>query len=427
MSELQNKLKEISTELGVLEIKEGRTAEDETRIDALVVEFKEVKDKAEKDEARNKEMEAVRKTLTTVINMPPKPDIKEEGSQFRSFGEFIQTVVYNPADSRLIRRSLPITTGKEKRDLTFGTQGAILVPDQFISMIKQVNLGEAVVRPRASVIPAGDIPDQGVEMPALDQTAADGSGLYGGIKVVWTAEGVPKTETDTDVKLIELDPKEVAGWIELTDKLLRNAPAIDTLIGTLFRGAISASEEVEFLAGTNPATRPTGIVGHAGTIGINRGIANRILYADLVNMFASSFGLGLVWVAAKSALPQLMTMKDFEAADSDAPNLVFHPDARTGILGSLLGLPLLYTDLTPTIGNPGDLMLANFPYYLIKDGYGVEVRSDMGYTNFKSNRTTIKAFWNVDGKPWLTAPIILRDAVTQVSPFVILDDVSVSS
>jgi len=429
MSELQKKLKEISDELGKLETKEGRTAEDENRIDELIVEFKEVKDKAEKEESRKKELDEIKRSMTEAVNMPPKPAIETgpEESEFKSFGEFIQTVVYNPSDPRLVRRNITGKAGKEKRDLTFGTQGAVLIPDQFISVIRKVDMGEAIVRPRASVIPAGDIPDQGVEMPALDQTAKNGSGLYGGIKVAWVEEGEEKDETDTDFKLIELDPKEVAGWIELTDKLLRNKAGIETLLGTLFRGAISASEEIEFLAGVNPATRPTGIIGHAGTISINRGTANRILYADLVNMFASSFGLGAVWVAAKSALPQLMTMKDFEAADSDAPSLVFQPDARTGILGSLLGLQLLYTDLTPTIGNPGDLMLANFPYYLIKDGYGIEVRSDMGYTKFKSNRTILKAFWNVDGKPWLTAPITLRDSTTEVSPFVILDDPAVSS
>jgi HK97 family phage major capsid protein len=122
----------------------------------------------------------------------------------------------------------------------------------------------------------------------------------------------------------------------------------------------------------------------------------------------------------------MMQMKDFEASESDAPNLVFQPDARTGVLGTLLGLPLVYTDLLPALGGKGDLMLANFQYYLIKDGYGVEIAASE-HVYFTTNRTVIKAFWNVDGKPWLTAPITLRDKVTKVSPFVILDVPSIGS
>ncbi len=426
MKELQKRLQEVADELEKLETQESRSAEDDAKIDSLIAEFKEFKGKIEQEVQRNAELEQIRKSLTTVVNKPAVKVIEPEERKFTSFGEFVQAVVYNPGDERLVKRGLD---GLIKRDLSVGTpaKGGYLVPDEFIPQIKQVTAGEAVVRPRASVMPAGDIPDQGVEIPALDQTAADGTGLYGGVKVVWTGEGEDKTKTDTGFKLIELDPKEVAGYIILTDKLLRNAPAIDTFVGTLFKGAISAAEEAEFLAGTNAATRPTGIIGHAGTINVNRAVANRIQYADIVNMFAASFGTGVVWVASKSALPQLLTMKDFEAADSDAPNLVFQPDARTGVLGSLLGLPLIYTDLLPTIGGKGDLMLANFAYYLIKDGYGIEVRSDDGYTEFVKNRTYIKAFWNVDGKPWLTAPLTLRDGVTKVSPFVVLDVPAVSS
>jgi HK97 family phage major capsid protein len=418
MNELQKRLKVISDELQVLEVKEGRSAEDDNRIDSLLVEFQEVKGRAEKDESRKKEVENVRKSMTEVVNQPGKIDTKQEDKSFRSLGEFIQTVAYNPADPRLAKRVQSVGTT---------TAGGFLIPDQFISTLKQVGGGEAVVRPRASVIPAGDIPDQGIEMPALDQTATDGDGLYGGVKVVWVTEGADKTETSTAFKLIELDPKEVAGYIELTDKLLRNAPAIDTLLGTLFRGAISFAEESEFLAGTNSTTRPTGIITHAGTITVGRTTANRILYADVVDMFSHSFGTGLNFVAGKSTLTQLLTMKNFEAADSDAPSFAFQPDPRMGMAGTLLGIPLLYTDLLPALGTAGDLMLADFKFYLIKDGYGIEVKSDNGYSGFIKNRTIIKAFWNVDGKPWLTNHIHLRDSSSIVSPFVILGDVGAGS
>ncbi|MFA5463344.1 MAG: phage major capsid protein [Methanofastidiosum sp.] len=430
LQEIIKRMQEIAKEVEEVGSKENLTPEDEKRVDELSVEFKELKDKKEKAEKTEAALKEARDFLNKPITQPIKPadDKGTPKGQFRNLGEFIQAVAMenktHRADPRLTEvRELSVSGG----DTPGGTKGGYLIPDEFLPTIKMVSLGEAVVRPRASIIPAGDIPDQGVEMPALDQTAVDGTGLYGGIEVDWITEGNEKTEADTGFKLIELDPKEVAAHIVVTDKLLRNTSALETLIASLFRGAISAAEEIEFLTGTHSSTRPTGIIGHAGTIAINRATSNRITYADIVNMFASSFGVGnYVWVASKSALPQLMQMKDFEASESDAPNLVFQPDARTGVLGTLLGLPLVYTDLLPALGGKGDLMLANFQYYLIKDGYGVEIAASE-HVYFTTNRTVIKAFWNVDGKPWLTAPITLRDKVTKVSPFVILDVPSIGS
>jgi HK97 family phage major capsid protein len=425
LKEIIKRMQEIAVEVEAIEKKETLTPEDEKRFDELAVEFKELEDKKKVATERESSLKSIRDFGNKAVDPPVKPadDKGTPAGEFRNFGEFVQAIAYEYREHKANPKLAAI------RELSVGTpaKGGYLVPDAFIDTIKMVSLGEAVVRPRASVIPAGSQPDQGVDMPALDQTASDGTGLYGGIEVEWITEGATKPEQDSGFKLVELNPKEVAGHIIVTDKLLRNTGGLETLLGTLFRGAISAAEESEFLAGTNAATRPTGIISHAGTIAVNRATANRITYADIVNMFASSFGIGnYVWVAAKSALPQLMQMKDFEAADSDAPNLVFHPDARTGVLGTLLGLPLVYTDLTPTLGTKGDLMLANFQYYLIKDGYGIEIAASE-HVYFTTNKTVIKAFWNVDGKPWLTAPITLRDAATEVSPFVCLDVPAVGS
>ncbi len=425
LKEIIKRMQEIAKEVEEIGGKENLTPEDEKRVDELSVEFKELKDKKEKAEKTEAALKEARDFLDKPITQPTKPvdDKVVPKAQFRNLGEFIQAVAkefaYREKDSRLA----------EVRQLSVGTpeKGGYLIPDEFLPTIKMVNLGEAVVRPRASVIPAGDIPDQSVEMPALDQTATDGTGLYGGISSSWIEEGDIKPETTIGFKLIKLEPHEIASKIYVTDKMLRNSASIETFVANLFRNEMISQEETEFLTGTNAATRPTGIISHAGTIAVNRATSNRITYADIVNMFASSFGVGnYVWVASKSALPQLMQMKDFESAESDAPNLVFQPDARTGVLGTLLGLPLVYTDLLPTLGSKGDLMLANFQYYLIKDGYGPEVKASDA-PKFEYNITTIKAFWNVDGKPWLTAPITLRDGSTQVSPFVVLDVPSVGS
>jgi HK97 family phage major capsid protein len=130
-------------------------------------------------------------------------------------------------------------------------------------------------------------------------------------------------------------------------------------------------------------------------------------------MFASALAAG-VWVASPTLIPQLATMVD------TGNHIIWQPNAREGIPGTLLGLPLLFNERSPVLGTKGDLILANFQYYLIKDGFGVALAASP-HRKFEFNITIIKAFWNVDGKPWLTAPITLEDGATQMSPFVVLD------
>jgi hypothetical protein len=65
-------------------------------------------------------------------------------------------------------------------------------------------------------------------------------------------------------------------------------------------------------------------------------------------------------------------------------------------------------------------VLVNCEYYLIKDGSGPFVDSSP-HVHFTSNRTVIKIFWNVDGKPWLSEPLHLEGSKTNtISPFVVL-------
>jgi HK97 family phage major capsid protein len=132
-------------------------------------------------------------------------------------------------------------------------------------------------------------------------------------------------------------------------------------------------------------------------------------------MFArAKFGGKLVWIGSQTCLPQLMTMVD------TGNHLIWQPSAREGVPSTLLGVPFLLNDQSPVLGTEGDLILVDLDYYLIKDGSGISI-SASEHPLFTQNRTIIKAFWNVDGQPWLTTPLLARDGVSTVSPFVVLD------
>ena len=349
------------------------------------------------------EIGALRKSYTQGDGEAKQHPAKEVLGDWRNFGEFVADLRFAPEGKRM--------TQYKELNMTVGAQGAVLVPPQFRDTLLQITPQDAVVRPRATVIPAGDPPDADITMPALDQSGANG--VYSGVTVTWIAEGALKHEDEPTFLEVTLSPFEVAAWTAVTDKLLRNAPAASQIVSTLLRRAILAAEDVAFLTGGG-AGQPAGVLGHAATIVTARAGAGTITYPDLVGMYARALmGGPLVWVASPTTMPQLMTMVDAGG------NLLWQPNARDGSPGTLLGYPLIINQRSPVLGAEGDLLLADFNYYLIKDGSGIFVDASK-HMLFTSNQTIIKAFWNVDGQPWMTTPLLLEDGVSTVSPFVAL-------
>lgn len=341
--------------------------------------------------------------IPTLNNPGEGIDVENRGEpKWDHFGEFLYAVRFNPADPRLQRRDMSVSVPES---------GGYLVPTEYRTEILMVDPQSAIVRPRATVIPAGSQPDAEVSMVALDQSGD--KGVYSGVTVQWIGEGEEKPKTEPSLREISWAPHEVAGHVVVTDKLLRNAPAAGTLVQTLLRQAINAAEDHAFIAGDGDG-KPLGILNSGATIYVNRETANQISYEDLVAMYSRmKFGGSLVWIGSQSLLPQLMTLRDY------AGNLIWQPNAREGAPGTLLGIPFLLNERSPALGQKGDLVLADLQYYVIKDGAGVFIEASQ-HVHFTSNKTVIKAFWNVDAKPWLTTPIKQENGF-EVSPFVALD------
>lgn len=372
-----------------------RLAAEVTRMDEVIKQAKEIIEEGSRGEPQDPD---------------PQPTAPES---FRELGDFLQAVRFNPSDTKLKFRERPIDSEKRQLSMGVGAAGGFLVPEQFSTEIKQVDPQSAVIRPRAQVIPPGDPPDAAITIPALDQSGA--RGVYSGVTVTWIAEGHEKPETEPEFAEIKLEPQEVAAHTVVTDKLLRNSAAAGALVSALLRKAIIAAEDTAFLAGTGIG-QPLGIIGHPATINVARAGAGAIAYADIVGMYSSLlFGGRLAWIASPTTLPQLMTLADPGAGGT----LIWQPNAREGAPGTLMGLPVIINQRSPVLGALGDLMLVDLDYYLIKDGSGISVAMSE-HPRFTWNQTIIKAWWNVDGQPWMTTPLLLEDGVSQVSPFVAL-------
>lgn len=424
---------------------EGRelTAEEEKQFNDLEQEYAELDAKiktAQAAEERKAKLAARGEELNAPQNEPHRPSASALGGMpvqekklddggFSSLGEFLNAVRFGDPRGRLA--NIPVNQGqgggykvpdalaqkmvpglRNEWQMGVGEDGGYAVPEQHdTSRIWRLNGPANIVRSRATVIPAGDPPDASLTFPALNQGA---NGAYGGVEVTWIGEGDEKPDTDAKLLEVTLTPQEVAATTVVTDKLLRNWSAGSAFIEGLLRAAMAHAEDVAFLTGDGTG-KPTGVVGAAGAVAINRTTANDVTYEDVLAMLTRHYtGGSAVWVANLNLLPKIALMSDADG------NIIFGSgDMSRGLPATLLGIPIVFTAKMPGVGTKGDLALVDFGQYLIKDGSGPFVAASE-HVLFKQNKTVIKCFWNVDGKPWVPAPLALEDGTT-VSPYVVLD------
>ncbi|MFD1675414.1 phage major capsid protein [Alicyclobacillus fodiniaquatilis] len=416
------------------------TTEEVSAFDALDTEIEglDADIKAERAKIEREQKVAARENeLEKPLNTPFRPSSLEtqakklDNGGFKNLGEFLDAVRFGDSKGRIEAltkdaqhsNGIPVPEAfhasfmpqyRNEFSVGTGSDGGIMVPGRFDPTIQKLDPESYIVRSRAMEIAAGDPPDGKVTMPALSQGS---NGVYGGVQVNWVSEGEGAEDTDAKFGEIELLPQEVNAQMTVTNKLLRNWDAFSSFATNLMQGAIAEAEDIAFLNGSGVG-KPLGVVNAKGAISVPRQTANSISYMDTIMMLQGLYPASrskAVWIASQSIMAQIATLKD------EAGNYIYiQGDATRAIPATLAGIPIIFTGKTSTIGNKGDLMLIDFSAYLVKDGSGPFVETSQ-HVKFAQSKTVIKVTWNVDGQPWLTAPLTLADGATKVSPYVLLD------
>lgn len=407
MSDTTNKMRGI---LDKADAEKRNLSDDETKeyqtLENSIGELRAAIEREEKLEALESEMrQVVRKLEGPAVIIDGKSN---DDKSFRNIGEFVYTIAANPRDKRLEEF--------RAQSMADGSLGGFAVPPQFRQDLLSVAPQAALVRPRATVIPAGTPPDSEFSIPSLDQTAAQN--IYGGIVIYNVGESDGLTESNVRLKKINLKPKKKIGYTTTSNEMLRNWDAFSGLISGQLQKAITGSEDYDFIRG-NGVNVSRGIIDAPATVTVNRATASQIAYADVTGMLARvKYGGSLVWLASQTTIPQLTNLRD-------TGNNNLWVTAQAGLANSvpstLAGFPLIFADRSPALGSKGDLMLCDMSYYLIKDGSG-PIISVSEHVRFANDETAFRIVWNVDGQPWLSAPIPLEGSASNtVSPFVVLD------
>ena len=123
-----------------------------------------------------------------------------------------------------------------------------------------------------------------------------------------------------------------------------------------------------------------------------------------------------VWIINQSLMSEMLQLN----GPAGNPSYLWG-SAVEGSPDRLLGFPVIWSEKNPTLGTAGDVILADWSYYLIGDRQNTTIDSSI-HNRFETDETTWRAVHRVDGRPWLSAPLTLQEGTQQESPFVILGD-----
>ena len=419
------------------EFKEGETAEidDKTAetlckagICAVVNDPEaEAEDKIEKAlaERDNKIVSEITKALRADIKVKIPAQPKDDSD--KSLGDFLycvgNTAASRPNDKRekahnKLREGYKVTMGEGT-----GSTGGYTVPVEYAKELLLVPGYDGVIWDKVKKRPMGT---KSLVLPALDQTQAATSGqsaFYGGVSIGFVAEGTaPSNNTQPAFKQVVLTAQKLLATTVVSNELLDDSIiSVEDLIKDLFGKATHWYLDYNILNGSGTGGQMTGILNNAATVTVPRTAANQVQLADLGKMYSKltpQSRKSAVWLVNPVVWQQLVMLGSVGGA---AAHYVWLGNDAQGTVGPrLFGQEVIPTEILPTLGVPGDVLLVDPRFYAVGVRQDMQIDSSPHYL-FPADQIVYRLKMRIAGQPQLTAPIALADGVNSVSPFIQLN------
>jgi HK97 family phage major capsid protein len=404
------------------EEKREQTAEEENMLKDLLMRGEQLAQRIEKEERLRSLEEATERAHAE----PTKPDLGEQTPgqprRFRSFGEQVQAVMRaaqpgGNVDPRLLTRAV---TGMAEGSPSDG--GFLVQTDFATELLKRTyETGQVANRCRRISI-SGNA--NGLKIPAIDEISrADGS-RWGGVQAYWTAEAGDKSYKAPHFRQIELSLKKLTGLAAVTDELLSDAGALESILSQAFAEEIGFKLDDAIINGDG-AGKPLGVLASNAlvTVAIEGGqLADTLLAENLVKMWSRMYApsrMNAVWFINQDIEPQLFTMG--LTVGMGGMSVYMPPGGLSGnMYGTLFGRPVVPIEQCQTLGDKGDILLADMSQYVLIDKGGLQSAVSI-HVRFVNDETVVRFVYRVDGLPiWQSVLAPYTGAANTLSPWVTL-------
>jgi HK97 family phage major capsid protein len=259
--------------------------------------------------------------------------------------------------------------------------------------------------------------------------ASHAASVYGGIIVYRPAEGAAITASKPTFGKVELKLSKLAALVYMTSEILEDSPiSMEPLLGSMFSEALAFQMDDDIINGTGVG-QPQGILVAPSriSVAIEDGQPDlTIVTKNIIKMWARlksrSHG-SAQWLSNQDCFVQLASLEQAVGTGGSMAGLL--QTATNGITGApimtLLGRMLELTEHCQTLGDVGDIILADFRQYLVgqKSGGAIKTATSI-HLKFLEDEVAFRLTTRYDGQPWEKVALTPKYSTTTLSSFITL-------
>jgi HK97 family phage major capsid protein len=372
-------------------------------------------------EAYNRE--PAREPVATLA--PPSAPTPTPPPGFESMGDFLQAVARSSNPQRGIDQRLMLpSAGPTGMNELYNADGGYLVDKQLSNDLLTSTYETGLLVGRVRHIPIGDNYN-GIKLNMVNETSRAEGSRWGGVVAYWTGEGEEKLASRPTFKQEELTLEKLTGLCYVTDELLQDAPALESIVREAFANEFGFKLDDAIVRGTG-AGQPLGILNSPAKIEVaaeSGQVAATIVFENIIAMWSrlparSMASPSTVWLVNSNTFPQLATMA-MSVGVGGVPVWMPAGGLSGNPFSTLMGKPIIPIEQASTVGTVGDIILADLSQYVMIDKGGIQTASSI-HVRFVYDETAFRWVLRTDGQPGWTSPITPAQGSTTVSPFVVL-------
>ena len=307
------------------------------------------------------------------------------------------------------------------------SQGGFLVPVQFIAQLKMNEILATGFAGRCTTIPMAT---NSVQIPYVAETT-HATSVYGGVIVYRTLEAGQKHASKPTYGLCTLTLHKLTAFTYVSDELMEDsAISIQPILANMFPQALNFALEDDILNGTG-AGMGLGVIPAPATITVARAqLGLQITTTDIYNMYRRMYPRSMgnaIWIANQDCMGQIQALR--QMAGAGLPLWVSGGlDGSQGLYGTLLGRPIIFTELCQTLGTTGDIIFADLSQMFLGRKAGATLKFESSiHLRFDYDEVAFRSELRYDCQPWWAVPLTPRYAAETTSPFVILGDATTTT
>lgn len=304
------------------------------------------------------------------------------------------------------------------------SEGGFLVRKEWSDELIRGGMNRAVLAPRCRTIPIGAGAD-GLEAPYIDETSRVTGSRWGGVQVYRRTEADTVAASRPKLGLFDLRLEDLMAIGYATDRLLRDATALQAVMTDAFEEEFAWRVDYEIYRGSGVGEILGILTSGSPLVTVSKETgqgAGTVVSTNLFKMYArvpERLIGGAIWVYNRALLPQFFEFA-IQVGVGGAP--IFMPAGASGSpVNTFLGIPMISLEQAPAVGSAGDISLVNLREFILITKGGVQADESM-HVRFLHGERTFRWVYPINGRPKDRSAITPADGSTNtLAPFVTLE------